>query len=85
MSRLPSRIAAALLLFLLGCSCGCSYFPEFLQPHELQKLNRGAGPSTDPFYSAVDKNRSVKIIPTSHDRPPLVNNRPQFQGPYRID
>ena len=31
--------------------CGCSLFPEALQPQNLQKLNRGPAPSHDPFFS----------------------------------
>ena len=32
-------------------TCGCSFFPEALQPQNLQKLNRHAAPSSDPFFS----------------------------------
>ncbi len=38
---------AAIILTMTGCS----FFPESLQPHNLQKLNRQAAPSTDPFFS----------------------------------
>ncbi len=31
--------------------CGCSLFPEALQPQNLQKLNRHTAPSSDPFFS----------------------------------
>lgn len=37
----------------LGLS-GCRFFPEQLQPHQLQKLNRGSAPSQDPFFSIPD-------------------------------
>jgi len=33
---------------------GCSFFPEALKPSELWKLNRGPGPSEDPFFSVQD-------------------------------
>ncbi|MES2793372.1 MAG: hypothetical protein V4719_27420 [Planctomycetota bacterium] len=35
--------------------CGCSFFPEALQPQNLQKLNRGPAPSNDPFFSVQDR------------------------------
>ncbi|MDB5339749.1 MAG: hypothetical protein JWN70_5368 [Planctomycetaceae bacterium] len=38
-------VAAVLMM------CGCSMFPEALQPQNLQKLNRGSAPSSDPFFS----------------------------------
>ena len=41
--------------------CGCSFFPEALQPQNLQKWNRGPGPSTDPFFS----------VPADRLAPPL--------------
>ncbi len=84
MPRFPFRRLLVLPVVLLGFCSGCTYFPEFLQPHELQKLNRGSGPSSDPFTS-IDANRSARIIPTSYDRPALVNDRPSFTGVYKID
>lgn len=85
MFRSSIRVVAILVTIQCGFSSGCSYFPEFLQPHELQKLNRGPGPSTDPFYSSKMNPASIKIIPTSFDRPAIVNDRPQFRGTEQID
>ena len=44
--------------------CGCSFFPEALQPQNLQKWNRGPGPSTDPFFS-VPADRLTDLAPPS--------------------
>lgn len=91
MPRLPLRKLTLLSLVFLGCLTGCSFFPESMQPHELWKLNRYKGPSTDPFFSRRSDDRDAKIIPTSYDRPalvtdrPLRNDRPQFDSSYAID
>lgn len=33
---------------------GCSFFPESLQPMNLQHWNRYPGPTSDPFFSVPD-------------------------------
>ncbi len=50
------RCATWGLTIVLLTSGGCSFFPEALQPHNLQKLNRGPAPSGngDPFLSIPD-------------------------------
>ena len=49
------RIAAWSLTAIVLGMCGCSLFPEALQPQNLQKLNRGPAPSHDPFFSVPDR------------------------------
>jgi len=49
-----------LLATLLSISTGCSFFPEALQPNQLQKLNRGAGYSDDPFFSIPDSEATAR-------------------------
>ena len=44
-------VATCGLVAVVLTMCGCSFFPEALQPQNLQKWNRGPGPSTDPFFS----------------------------------
>ncbi len=85
MFRSSCRSLLLCSLALIVFSCGCSMMPEFMQPHELWKLNRGSGPSTDPFTSRLDRKNGAQIIPTSYDRPAVVNDRPQFGGLYEID
>ena len=52
------RLAAggALVVLLFGVA-GCQMFENFfyeLQPHRLQRLNRGPGMSSDVYYSVAD-------------------------------
>ena len=49
-----SRSALGVVVAIAFSTCGCSFFPEALQPQNLQKLNRGPGPSRDPFFSIPD-------------------------------
>ena len=52
MDRLNFRPCATWVLAAIVLTMtGCSFFPESLQPHNLQKLNRGSGYSSDPFFS----------------------------------
>ena len=48
------RAAAWSLAAVVLCMCGCSLFPESLQPQNLGKLNRFPAPSRDPFFSVQD-------------------------------
>lgn len=48
------RGATGAVTVLVMFSAGCSLFPESMQPINLQKLNRGPGPTADPFYSISD-------------------------------
>ncbi|MCA9092184.1 MAG: hypothetical protein KDA68_01755 [Planctomycetaceae bacterium] len=88
MLRFSCRVLAPVRVVLVSAvivsACGCSMMPEFMQMHELQKLNRGPGPSSDPFTSTFDGKRAA-VIPTSYDRPAVVNDRPQFSTTYAID
>lgn len=52
--NLLTRSAMGAVIAIALSTCGCSIFPEALQPQNLQKLNRGPGPSRDPFFSIPD-------------------------------
>lgn len=51
---------SVLVSFLLICPTGCSMLPESMQPHQLQKLNRGDGYSDDPFFSIQDSEATAR-------------------------
>lgn len=48
------RTAAWSMAAVVLGMCGCSLFPESMQPEHLTKWNRGAGPTRDPFFSVQD-------------------------------
>lgn len=48
------RLCLSGLLFICALGSGCSLFPDYLQPEEFWKLNRGPGYSQDPFFSVPD-------------------------------
>jgi hypothetical protein len=57
-SRRPATWGLAIVMLITS---GCSFFPEALQPQNLQKWNRGPGPSSDPFFSVPDD--AAELVP----------------------
>lgn len=64
------RCATWGMTIVLCVMSGCSLFPESMQPQNLQKWNRGPGPSNDPFLSIPD---------------PMPNDRQQAEEPADSD
>lgn len=59
---IATQISCGLLAILSLSSSGCALFPEALQPSQLLKLNRGAGPTTDPWASIPDTDATARQV-----------------------
>lgn len=58
--NVPCLAIYGFLAVLSITTTGCSFFPESLQPHSLQKLNRGTGFSDDEFFSVPDNDATAR-------------------------
>lgn len=54
------RMVCALVVLTLLATSGCSSMMHELQPHRLQRLNRGPAPSWDPEFNSSQVDRASR-------------------------